>query len=148
MELYIDILHTNVFINNPLFLCFKMDFQMASFEDFSTMPNSFQNMIMNEGGFMDEKSRRSRRRTRGKTRRSFIAECSKCHKWRKLPCKAKYSELRKMQERNIPFYCEKANWRMATSCSDPSDILFQDDESNDYHYPQFDLNLNAFKPVF
>lgn len=53
---------------------------------------------------------------------AFTVQCSRCFKWRLLPTKEKYEEIRE----NIlhdPFYCEKAEeWGRKVSCDDAPDI--------------------------
>ncbi|CAK7345770.1 unnamed protein product [Dovyalis caffra] len=53
---------------------------------------------------------------------AFTVQCAKCFKWRLIPTKEKYEELREhiLEE---PFYCETAReWRPDISCDDPTDI--------------------------
>ncbi|KMZ56756.1 methyl-CPG-binding domain protein 02 [Zostera marina] len=53
---------------------------------------------------------------------AFTVQCSRCFKWRLLPTKEKYEEIRE----NIlldPFFCEKAEeWGRKVSCDDAPDI--------------------------
>ncbi|CAL1414034.1 unnamed protein product [Linum trigynum] len=53
---------------------------------------------------------------------AFTVQCAKCFKWRLIPRKEKYEEIREhILER--PFYCEAAReWRPNVSCDDPEDI--------------------------
>lgn len=55
----------------------------------------------------------------------FTVQCSECLKWRLIPTKEKYEEIReKISE--IPFLCARAReWRHDVSCDDPGDI-YQD----------------------
>ncbi|KAG6740098.1 hypothetical protein POTOM_057735 [Populus tomentosa] len=53
---------------------------------------------------------------------AFTVQCAKCFKWRLIPTKQKYEELREhiLEE---PFFCETAReWRPDISCDDPTDI--------------------------
>ncbi|XP_023546682.1 methyl-CpG-binding domain-containing protein 2-like [Cucurbita pepo subsp. pepo] len=57
---------------------------------------------------------------------AFTVQCASCFKWRLIPTKEKYEEIREhlLEE---PFYCETAReWRPDISCNDPADIT-QDD---------------------
>ncbi|XP_042430453.1 methyl-CpG-binding domain-containing protein 2-like [Zingiber officinale] len=55
----------------------------------------------------------------------FTVQCSECLKWRLIPTKEKYEEIReKISE--FPFLCTRAReWRPDISCDDPADI-YQD----------------------
>jgi len=53
---------------------------------------------------------------------AFTIQCAKCFKWRLIPTKVKYEEIREhiIQE---PFDCERAReWRPDVTCDDPEDI--------------------------
>ncbi|KAF9679856.1 hypothetical protein SADUNF_Sadunf06G0059100 [Salix dunnii] len=53
---------------------------------------------------------------------AFTIQCAMCFKWRLIPTKEKYEELREhiLEE---PFFCETARaWRPDISCDDPTDI--------------------------
>ncbi|KAG1364534.1 methyl-CpG-binding domain-containing protein 2 [Cocos nucifera] len=53
---------------------------------------------------------------------AFTVQCASCFKWRLIPTKEKYEEIREtiLQE---PFVCERAReWRPDISCEDPTDI--------------------------
>uniref|UniRef100_A0A0E0M2W2 MBD domain-containing protein n=1 Tax=Oryza punctata TaxID=4537 RepID=A0A0E0M2W2_ORYPU len=53
---------------------------------------------------------------------AFTVQCAKCFKWRLIPTKEKYEEIREciIQE---PFECERAReWRPDVTCNDPEDI--------------------------
>ncbi|XP_062194065.1 methyl-CpG-binding domain-containing protein 2-like [Phragmites australis] len=53
---------------------------------------------------------------------AFTVQCAKCFKWRLIPTKEKYEEIR---ERIIqkPFVCKRAHeWRPDVTCDDPEDI--------------------------
>lgn len=53
---------------------------------------------------------------------AFTVQCANCFKWRLIPSKEKYEEIREhiMQQ---PFLCERAReWRPDISCDDPADI--------------------------
>jgi len=53
---------------------------------------------------------------------AFTIQCAKCFKWRLIPTKEKYEEIREhiIQE---PFDCERAHeWRPDVTCDDPEDI--------------------------
>jgi len=53
---------------------------------------------------------------------AFTIQCAKCFKWRLIPTKAKYEEIREhiIQE---PFDCERAReWKPDVTCEDPEDI--------------------------
>ncbi|KAL5201065.1 hypothetical protein ABZP36_035419 [Zizania latifolia] len=53
---------------------------------------------------------------------AFTVQCAKCFKWRLIPTKKKYEEIREriIQE---PFECERAReWRPGVTCDDPEDI--------------------------
>ncbi|KAI4380585.1 hypothetical protein MLD38_006760 [Melastoma candidum] len=53
---------------------------------------------------------------------AFTVQCAGCFKWRLIPTKKKYEEIREhiLEE---PFYCESAHeWRPYISCDDPEDI--------------------------
>ncbi|XP_047332434.1 methyl-CpG-binding domain-containing protein 2-like [Impatiens glandulifera] len=53
---------------------------------------------------------------------AFTVQCANCFKWRLIPTKKKYEEIRAfIMER--PFICEAAcEWRPEISCEDPPDI--------------------------
>ncbi|XP_013459281.2 methyl-CpG-binding domain-containing protein 2 [Medicago truncatula] len=53
---------------------------------------------------------------------AFTVQCNSCYKWRLIPTKKKYEEIR---EHNLqhPFICVKAReWRPDISCDDPEDV--------------------------
>ncbi|XP_062198448.1 methyl-CpG-binding domain-containing protein 2-like [Phragmites australis] len=53
---------------------------------------------------------------------AFTVQCAKCFKWRLIPTKEKYEEIREriIQE---PFVCKRAcEWRPDVTCDDPEDI--------------------------
>lgn len=53
---------------------------------------------------------------------AFTVQCAKCFKWRLIPTKEKYEEIREriIQE---PFVCKRAReWRPDITCNDPEDI--------------------------
>lgn len=53
---------------------------------------------------------------------AFTVQCARCFKWRLIPTKEKYEEIREtiLQQ---PFNCERASeWRPDISCDDPPDI--------------------------
>ncbi|KAJ8499055.1 hypothetical protein OPV22_009607 [Ensete ventricosum] len=53
---------------------------------------------------------------------AFTIQCAACFKWRLIPTKEKYEEIREniLQE---PFVCDRArDWRSDVSCDDPTDI--------------------------
>lgn len=53
---------------------------------------------------------------------AFTVQCADCFKWRLIPTKEKYEEIREHVLEN-PFTCEKAReWRPDVSCDDPTDI--------------------------
>ncbi|GAB2222921.1 hypothetical protein Droror1_Dr00017053 [Drosera rotundifolia] len=58
---------------------------------------------------------------------AFTVQCANCFKWRLIPTKAKYEEIRE----NIledPFVCEMAReWRPDISCDDPADLTQEGD---------------------
>ncbi|XP_049406030.1 methyl-CpG-binding domain-containing protein 2-like [Solanum stenotomum] len=57
----------------------------------------------------------------------FVVECARCFKWRYIPSKEKYEEIR---EHNLerPFYCEiTREWHSNKKCDDPPDVT--EDES-------------------
>lgn len=57
---------------------------------------------------------------------AFTVQCANCFKWRLIPTKEKYEEIRE-HILDCPFYCETARqWRSDVSCDDPPDI-YQDD---------------------
>ncbi|PRQ37018.1 putative transcription factor & chromatin remodeling CW-Zn family [Rosa chinensis] len=53
---------------------------------------------------------------------AFTVQCANCFKWRLIPTKEQYEQIREhILER--PFYCETAKeWRPSISCDDPADI--------------------------
>ncbi|GLT62827.1 hypothetical protein SLA2020_354330 [Shorea laevis] len=52
----------------------------------------------------------------------LMVQCAKCFKWRLIPTKEKYEEIRE-HILEQPFYCETASeWRPDISCDDPADI--------------------------
>ncbi|KAK6944669.1 Zinc finger, CW-type [Dillenia turbinata] len=54
---------------------------------------------------------------------AFTVQCASCFKWRLIPTKEKYEEIRE-HILEQPFVCEAAReWRPETSCEDPADIL-------------------------
>lgn len=53
---------------------------------------------------------------------TFTVQCAKCFKWRLIPTKEKYEEIREHILEN-PFYCETTlEWKADVSCEDPPDI--------------------------
>ncbi|CAL5073569.1 unnamed protein product [Urochloa decumbens] len=53
---------------------------------------------------------------------AFTVQCAKCFKWRLIPTKQKYEEIREriIQE---PFVCKRAReWKPNVTCNDPEDI--------------------------
>ncbi|VVA27946.1 Hypothetical predicted protein [Prunus dulcis] len=53
---------------------------------------------------------------------AFTVQCASCFKWRLIPTKEKYEEIRE-HILEQPFYCETAReWRDFVSCDDPEDI--------------------------
>ncbi|KAK9097702.1 hypothetical protein Syun_024747 [Stephania yunnanensis] len=53
---------------------------------------------------------------------AFTVQCANCFKWRLIPTKEKYEEIRE-SILQFPFVCEIAReWRPSISCDDPADI--------------------------
>ncbi|KAL4317158.1 hypothetical protein AHAS_Ahas15G0357100 [Arachis hypogaea] len=53
---------------------------------------------------------------------AFTVQCASCFKWRLIPTKEKYEEIREHLLEQ-PFICQKAReWRPDVSCDDPEDI--------------------------
>ncbi|CAA6672120.1 unnamed protein product [Spirodela intermedia] len=53
---------------------------------------------------------------------AFAVQCAACFKWRLVPTKEKYEEIREHLLQD-PFVCERAQeWRSDVSCDDPADI--------------------------
>lgn len=53
---------------------------------------------------------------------AFTVQCASCFKWRLIPTKEKYEEIREHLLEQ-PFHCETAReWRPDISCDDPADI--------------------------
>lgn len=53
---------------------------------------------------------------------AYTAQCDTCKKWRLVPTKKKYEELRERTEED-PFTCEKAReWKPDVACGDPSEL--------------------------
>ncbi|XP_058113507.1 methyl-CpG-binding domain-containing protein 2 isoform X2 [Magnolia sinica] len=53
---------------------------------------------------------------------AFTVQCAACFKWRLIPTKEKYEEIREYIL-EVPFVCETAReWRPDISCDDPADI--------------------------
>ncbi|KAL6189288.1 hypothetical protein ACLB2K_040677 [Fragaria x ananassa] len=53
---------------------------------------------------------------------AFTVQCANCFKWRLIPTKEQYEQIREhiLEE---PFFCETAKeWRPSISCDDPADI--------------------------
>ena len=72
---------------------------------------------------------------------AFTIQCANCFKWRLIPTKEKYEEIREHILEN-PFVCETArDWRPDISCDDPTDIsqdgsrLWAIDKPNISHPP-------------
>ncbi|KAL3637064.1 Methyl-CpG binding domain [Castilleja foliolosa] len=56
----------------------------------------------------------------------YTVRCTKCSKWRLIPTKEKYEQIREKIEEE-PFQCESAReWRQNISCNDQTDVK-QDD---------------------
>ncbi|XP_020596323.1 methyl-CpG-binding domain-containing protein 2-like [Phalaenopsis equestris] len=54
---------------------------------------------------------------------AFTVQCASCFKWRLIPTKEKYEQIRE-SILQVPFVCERAReWRPDISCEDPPDIL-------------------------
>ncbi|XP_019174891.1 PREDICTED: methyl-CpG-binding domain-containing protein 2-like isoform X2 [Ipomoea nil] len=54
---------------------------------------------------------------------AFTVQCANCFKWRLIPTKEKYEEIREHILED-PFFCETAReWRPDISCDDPPDII-------------------------
>ncbi|KAI5077682.1 hypothetical protein GOP47_0007506 [Adiantum capillus-veneris] len=59
---------------------------------------------------------------------AFTVQCALCMKWRLIPTKEQYEEIRQSVLEK-PFFCNSAaSWRPDVSCEDPSDVL--QDESH------------------
>ncbi|KAH7277561.1 hypothetical protein KP509_39G057100 [Ceratopteris richardii] len=57
---------------------------------------------------------------------AYTVQCALCMKWRLIPTKEQYEEIRQSVSEN-PFFCSStASWRPNISCEDPSDVM-QDD---------------------
>ncbi|KAM0834805.1 hypothetical protein ACQ4PT_063326 [Festuca glaucescens] len=57
---------------------------------------------------------------------TYAVQCGKCWKWRRVPTKIKYDEIRE-KSRHVPFLCKHVHgWKPGVSCDDPADIS-QDD---------------------
>ncbi|KAK3130435.1 hypothetical protein QOZ80_6BG0493390 [Eleusine coracana subsp. coracana] len=53
---------------------------------------------------------------------AFTVQCAKCFKWRLIPTKQKYEEIRECIIQQ-PFVCKRAReWKPNVSCDDPEDI--------------------------
>ncbi|KAK4354074.1 hypothetical protein RND71_026268 [Anisodus tanguticus] len=53
---------------------------------------------------------------------TFTVQCANCFKWRLIPTKEKYEEIRE-HILEQPFFCETARvWRAEVSCDDPPDL--------------------------
>ena len=53
---------------------------------------------------------------------AFTVQCNSCYKWRLIPTKKKYEEIREYNLQH-PFVCENAReWRPDISCDDPEDV--------------------------
>lgn len=53
---------------------------------------------------------------------AFAVQCANCFKWRLIPEKQKYEEIRE-HILEVPFFCDLAReWRPEISCDDPPDI--------------------------
>ncbi|OWM89247.1 methyl-CpG-binding domain-containing protein 2-like [Punica granatum] len=53
---------------------------------------------------------------------AFTVQCANCFKWRLIPTKEKYEEIRE-RILQVPFFCETVReWRPDISCDDPEDI--------------------------
>lgn len=53
---------------------------------------------------------------------AFTVQCEECLKWRLIPTKEKYEEIREYIKEE-PFVCATAReWRPNISCDDPTDI--------------------------
>lgn len=99
-------------------------------DEFSSQSASNQMVLFNHetvGKGQDEpslqKSSHSNNSNRGMPSiGAFTVQCAKCFKWRLIPTKEKYEEIREciIQE---PFECERAReWRPDVTCNDPEDI--------------------------
>ncbi|KAL2521759.1 methyl-CpG-binding domain-containing protein 2 [Forsythia ovata] len=54
---------------------------------------------------------------------AFTVQCANCFKWRLIPSKAKYEEIREYITEQL-FLCVTAReWRSDVSCDDPPDII-------------------------
>ncbi|KAL0426694.1 UNVERIFIED_CONTAM: Methyl-CpG-binding domain-containing protein 2 [Sesamum latifolium] len=54
---------------------------------------------------------------------AFTVQCANCFKWRLIPTKEKYEEIRELIMEQ-PFFCETGReWRPDISCDDPPDIV-------------------------
>ena len=57
---------------------------------------------------------------------TYAVQCGKCLKWRLIPTKTKYDEIRE-KTRQFPFLCEHVHgWKPGVSCDDPTDISLDD----------------------
>lgn len=62
------------------------------------------------------------RRQRSLSIAAYVVQCATCEKWRLIPSKQKYEELR-AQIQTDPFRCENAReWKPDVTCNDPSDV--------------------------
>lgn len=105
---------------------------MTSFAVFSTVGGA---ITFNEIGSRANTKQKlvkngNNRGNRATIKRSFIAECWICHKWRKLGNKAEYSKFLKKKRTNNPFSCQHVNWgSRKTSCNAPSDVVVLEDRT-------------------
>lgn len=82
------------------------------------VPNPFLSQPHSLQGFMRRNSCSRVLPTVG----AFTVQCAKCFKWRLIPTKKKYEEIRE-HILEQPFYCVTArDWRPDISCDDPTDI--------------------------
>ena len=71
---------------------------------------------------------------------TYAVQCGKCWKWRLVPTKMKYEEIR-VKSRQVCFSCEHVHgWKPGVSCDDPADISQDDgfwviDRDKPYHPP-------------
>ncbi|KAL2512461.1 Methyl-CpG-binding domain-containing protein 2 [Abeliophyllum distichum] len=55
--------------------------------------------------------------------RAYTVQCANCSKWRFIPTKKKYEQIRETIA-ELPFLCETAReWRPEITCSDESDLV-------------------------
>lgn len=90
--------------------------------DYAVAPEAMREPICRRGTNRDDSNLDDASGRILPTVKAFSVQCSSCLKWRLIPTKEMYEEIRQVVTEN-PFFCSRAStWRPHASCNDPSDL--------------------------